>query len=72
MFVCCKNGSSLINLIYSGQPLFSYSNVQMSTFVCSIEANLNQTISVTPLQRLLALKQTLSYLAKLIIKILMK
>jgi hypothetical protein len=70
--MCCKNRSSVINLIYSGQQLFSYSNVQMSSVVCSIEANLNQTMSVTPLQWLLALKQTLSYLAKLIIKILMK
>ncbi len=24
MFVCCKNESSVINLIYSGQQLFSY------------------------------------------------
>jgi hypothetical protein len=54
--MCCKNRSSVINSIYSGQQLFSYSNVQMSAAECNIEANLNQTISVTPLQLLIALK----------------
>ncbi len=50
MFVCCKNGTSVMNLIYSGQQLFSYNHVQMSTVECNIEANLNQPISVISLQ----------------------
>ncbi len=29
MLTCCKNDSSVINLIYSGQPLFSYTRVKV-------------------------------------------